>query len=162
METRMRRYDRKVTSSMEIESIVKSADVMHLGFIDGDFPYVVPVCYGYETDENGNYKFYFHGAKEGHKIDLMNKNPNVCVEIETDVVPISGEDVPCKYGTLFASFIGKGKASVVTDFDEKLKALDLIMLNQTGKKFEYTERMINTLGIYKVVIEYYCAKARRK
>ena len=36
-----------------------------------------------------------HCAKEGHKLDLIRSNPNVCIEVESDVELISGGDVAC-------------------------------------------------------------------
>ena len=51
-----------------------------------------------------------HCAKEGHKLDLIRSNPNVCIEVESDVELISGGDVACKYGASFASVIGRGRA----------------------------------------------------
>ena len=35
---------------------------------DGGYPYTIPINYIYE-EESG--KIYFHGAKEGHKIDAL-------------------------------------------------------------------------------------------
>ena len=64
---------------------------------DADYPYIVPLHYGYEYKE-GILIFYMHCAKEGHKLDLIRSNPNVCIEIESDVELISGGDVACKYG----------------------------------------------------------------
>ena len=43
-------------------------------------PYIVPLHYGYEYTE-GILIFYMHCAKEGHKLDLIRSNPNVCIEV---------------------------------------------------------------------------------
>ena len=39
---------------------------------DGGYPYTIPINYIYE-EESG--KIYFHGAKEGHKIDALLRDP---------------------------------------------------------------------------------------
>ena len=70
---------------------------MYLALFDADYPYIVPLHYGYEYTE-GILIFYMHCAKEGHKLDLIRSNPNVCIEVESDVELISGGDVACKYG----------------------------------------------------------------
>ena len=155
----MRRKDREITDINEILEIVAKTDVLHLGLFDGDYPYVVPLHYGYEYAD-GTLTFYMHGAKEGHKIDLINANPNVCVELENDVELIPG-DVACTYGSSFASVIGRGTASIVTDEEEKIKGLKLLMLNQTGREFEFNSKMASTVAIIKVTLEDYSAKARR-
>ena len=94
----MRRKDREVTNIIEILQIVEKAKVLHLALFDADYPYIVPLHYGYEYTE-GILIFYMHCAKEGHKLDLIRSNPNVCIEVESDVELISGGDVACKYGT---------------------------------------------------------------
>lgn len=44
----MRRKDREVTDINEILDIVEQAKVLHLGMLDGEYPYVVAMHYGYE------------------------------------------------------------------------------------------------------------------
>lgn len=75
----------------------EKAKVLHLALFDADYPYIVPLHYGYEYTE-GILIFYMHCAKEGHKLDLIRSNPNVCIEVESDVELISGREVACKYG----------------------------------------------------------------
>ena len=110
----MRRADRQVTDPQEINQIIKTAKVLHLGLFDGNFPYVVPLHYGYEQ-ENGVFVFFLHSAKDGHKLEQIRKNPHVCVELECEVSPIPGGDIPCRYGASFASVIGRGTAEIVGD-----------------------------------------------
>ena len=65
----------------KIESIIAGARYMHLGMFDENYPYVVPLHYGYEM-KDGKLTFYVHGAKEGHKLDCLRKNDHVFVEID--------------------------------------------------------------------------------
>ena len=39
----MRRQDRMVTDIDEIKGILNSTRIIHLGMMDGDYPYVVPL-----------------------------------------------------------------------------------------------------------------------
>lgn len=105
----MRRVDREVRDINEILKIVDKAKILHLGLFDIEYPYVVPLHYGYEY-KDGILIFYMHAAKEGHKLDLIRRNRNVCIELECDVEEIPGGDIPCKYGSTFASVIGRGYA----------------------------------------------------
>ena len=70
----MRRQDRMVTDIDEIKGILNSTRIIHLGMMDGDYPYVVPLHFGYEfTDEE--LLIYVHGHYEGKKFSLIQENP---------------------------------------------------------------------------------------
>lgn len=156
----MRRSDREVTDINSILEIVSKAKILHLGLFDESFPYIVPMHFGYEFND-GRFVFFLHSAKEGHKLDLIKDNPNVCIEMECDVNLISGGEVPCKYGSEFASVIGRGHAELVADEKEKIKALQLLMKNQTGRSFEIDTKMAESVAVIKVMISDFSAKARR-
>ena len=66
----MTRRERQVTDMNEIIRILDTAKVLHLGLVDGDEPYVVPMNYGYIM-ENEKLIIYLHGAPRGRKIDLI-------------------------------------------------------------------------------------------
>ena len=117
----MRRSDREVSDPRDIEEIIASAMVCRLGLVDGDRPYIVPVCFGYEDGH-----LYVHCAPVGHKIDLLTANPEVCVELEADVELIRC-DQACGWAFHYRSAIGYGRGSVITDEEQKEHCLDVIM-----------------------------------
>ncbi|MCD8013197.1 MAG: pyridoxamine 5'-phosphate oxidase family protein [Lachnospiraceae bacterium] len=163
MNTKIRRKDRAVTDISQIIKIIDQAKILHLGLNDSGFPYIVPLHYGYEYDSNEDmFVFYMHGAKAGRKIDLIRNNSNACIELETDIELAPADDVPCQYGSFYSSVIGQGCASVVDDLEEKKRALNLLMENQTGRTFEFTEKMVTTVAVIKVEIREYTAKAKVK
>lgn len=163
MNTDIRRKDRGVTDHNQIIKIIDRAKILHLGLIDNEFPYIVPLHYGYEYDcSKDMFIFYMHGAKNGHKIDLIRSNSNACIELETDVELDSADDIPCQYGSFYSSVIGQGYATIVNDEEEKKRALNLLMENQTGRMFEFTEKMVAAVAVIKVEIREYTAKARAK
>jgi uncharacterized protein len=157
----MRRKDREVTSIDEIRQILDKTKVLHLGLYDGEYPYIVPMHYGYVYQDD-TLIFYMHGAKEGHKIDLINRNPKVCVELECDTELDPGGEIPCNYGAYFASVIGKGTAEVVTDEQEKICGLQQLMRNQTGREFAVDGTMAASVTVIKVTVAEFTAKARKK
>jgi len=154
----MRRIDREVTDINEILKIVDKAKILHLAMFDTEYPYIVPMHYGYEY-KDGNLVFYMHSAKEGHKLDLIRRNKNVCIELDCDVELISGGDIPCKYGSTFSSVIGRGYAEILKNEQEKITGLKLLMLNQTGREFEIDESMANAVDIIKVTVHSFTAKS---
>ena len=157
----MRRTDREVKDINEIIQILDTAKILRLGLFDGDFPYVVPLHYGYEL-QDGILTFYMHGAKEGHKIDLINANPAACAELDCDVELIPAGDVACGYGSTFSSVIARGKAEIVADADEKVHGLKVLMRHQTGREFAMNEKMAAAVAVIKFTADEFTAKARKK
>ncbi len=156
----MRRKDREITNREEMIQIIENAKVLRIALFDNAYPYIVPMHYGY-TIEDSKVVFYMHSAKEGHKLDLIHQNGNVCVEIENEMEIISGGDVPCQYGAKFASVIVRGKAEIVEDTDEKIKGLKVLMLHQVNQDFEINEQMADMVCVIKVVVDEISAKERK-
>lgn len=69
----MRRKDREVTELETVKEIIRQCDVLRLGLADGDYPYIVPMNFGWEEKE-GRLYFYLHGAAEGRKAELLRQN----------------------------------------------------------------------------------------
>ena len=157
----MTRRERQITDENEIREILDSAKVVHVGLVDGDEPYVVPMNYGY-TFESGKLTLYLHGAPRGRKIDVMRNNPRVFVSMECDLEPFSG-DVACRYGLAYRSIMGRGKAVIVDDSAEKIRALEIIMKTQTGRDgFAFDEKLAKIVSVIRIDIDEYTAKKRSK
>ena len=155
----MRRKDREITDIETIRSILDKAKVLHLAMIDGDRPYVVPLHYGYTLQE-GRLTLYLHSAKEGRKLDALSKNSAVAFVLETDVSLISDGELACKYGSAYASVMGEGRATLLTDPKEKVAGLRILMCAQTGRDFIITEVMTESVTVLRVDVETYTAKSR--
>ena len=158
MSNGMTRREREITDINEIKRILDEAKIAHIGLVDGDEPYVVPMNYGY-TMENGRLTIYLHGAKRGRKIDVMKANPKVFFEAECNLQPFEG-DIACRYGIAYESIMGKGIATVVEDGEEKKKALSVLMKTQTGKDFEFEDKMTAFVSIIRIDVSHYTAKFR--
>lgn len=156
----MRRKDRQITDETAIRAILDKAQVLHLAMIDGARPYVVPLHYGYSLID-GRLTLYLHSAKEGRKLDVLQKNGRVAFVLETDVALVSGGDLPCKYGAAYASVMGEGRATILTDPVEKTDALTMLMKTQTSRNFYITEAMTDTVAVLRIDVEAFSAKARQ-
>jgi len=73
----MRQAARQVTERAVICAMLDQMDTIYVGISDEPAPYVVPLNFGYTFEED--LVFYFHCAKSGHKMVLLEKNPHVCV-----------------------------------------------------------------------------------
>lgn len=154
----MTRREQQITDINEIIDILEKSKVVHVGMIDGDEPYVVPMNYGY-IFEDGKLTLYLHGAKRGRKIDVLMANPKVFFEMCCDVTPFEG-DVACRYGTTYASIMGRGLASVIEDVEEKKQALTLLMKAQTGKDFTFEDKLTTVVSIIRIDTLEFTAKKR--
>lgn len=73
-------FEREVKDPVLIEDMLKMFNIVNVG-INGDdgYPYVVPLNFGFEVKDN-KFIFYTHFMKRGLKVDLIKKNPKVCLE----------------------------------------------------------------------------------
>jgi len=152
------RREREVTDPAKILEILDKGMIAHVGMVDGDEPYVVPMNYGYTMD-NGKLSIYLHGAKQGRKLDIIRTNPKVFFSIECDVKPFDG-DIACRYGISYASVMGSGTAEILEDPAEKAVGLSVLMKTQTGKDFTFDDRMVSIVSVIKIDTEWYTAKHR--
>ncbi len=152
----MRRKDREVTDIQELLSIVEECRICHVGLLDDKGVYVVPLNYGFEY-VNKQLILYFHSAQVGRKIDAIIKNPNVCVEMDCDHRLIEGEKA-CDFSFGFKSIIGNGVATILSNYDEKLKGLSLLMKHETQKEYAFDENMVNHVSVIKVIVNEFSGK----
>lgn len=155
----MTKREYQITDRNEILDILDRAMIVHLGLVDGDEPYVVPMNYGYTMDEDGTLSVYVHGAVKGRKLDIMRKNPKVFLEMECDVQAFEG-NLPCQYGTAYKSLMGRGKAVILETPEEKMDALTKFMKTQTGKDFDFNERLVSIVSVVRIDVTEYTAKFR--
>lgn len=74
----MRRFKQQITDE-ECINLLKNEKRGVLSMIgDGGYPYGLPMNH-YYSEKDG--KIYFHGAKEGHKIDSIKKCDKVCYTV---------------------------------------------------------------------------------
>ena len=120
----MRRQDRAVTDRTMLADIIREADVCRIAFADGGIPYIVTLNFGYVWDEQ--LALYFHCARTGRKLELMDKNSSVCFSMDTGHELHTGATA-CEWGMSYRSIVGYGRLSRVVDAAERIRGLDLIM-----------------------------------
>ena len=147
----MRRSDKEITNIEEIIKIVDKCDVCRLAFSEDNFPYIVPMNFGYEYTD-GNLVLYFHGAKEGRKHDIISKNPFACFEVDCShklIEAVEARDFSMEY----ESVIGSGRISLCTDKPEKTMALKQLMKSYAkDKDFTFIDRDLESVTVLKLVV----------
>ena len=137
----MRRKDREVLDETKINEFIRNCDCCRIGFYDkeNDEVYIVPLNFGYSNTDNKRV-FYFHGAKEGRKIDLISKTKKVSFEMDTNHELIVGK-MACNYSERYQCVMGTGLISFVKDNEEKALALNEIMFQNMGKKIGIFQKL---------------------
>ena len=154
----MTKRERQVTDPSRITHILDTGKVLHMGLAVNNEPYVVPMNYGY-TMKDGHLTLYLHSAVRGKKLDMIRANPSVFFEIDCDLEPFEGR-VPCQYGLVYSSLMGRGKAQLVEDVEEKKKAMSILMKTQTGKDFSFEDRLVSIVAVTRIDVSEYTAKHR--
>lgn len=151
----MRRNAQQLSSSECIEILQNCTSGVLAVLGDDDYPYAVPLSYAYDSGS-----IYFHCALTGHKIDAINNNNKVsfCVISQDNIFP-------AEYTTHYKSVIVFGKASVLTDTEEKKKAIFMIAEKyspaQTDKK-EVISDAFDRFNIIEIKIEHMSGKQAKE
>jgi len=151
----MRRKEKEITEETAIEAIIQKSLVCRLALSDGNFPYIVPLCFGYRDKV-----LYFHGSLKGKKIDIIRKNQNICFEFDINTEIVKAEDA-CHWSMKYKSVIGFGKAVLLEDLDEKRKALNIIMSQYSDRTFQFNDATLKGTVVIKVEIESMTGKQSR-
>lgn len=148
------RRKKQVLSEAEAIEMLKNSTSGVLGVTGDDgYPYTVPLSHVYQDG-----KLYFHCALEGHKIDGITQNDKVsfCVIAQDHVVPE-------KFTTHFRSAIAFGRARMLTDEDEKRRALENLVAKfspgYVAEGQQEIERDLHRACIIEVKIEHLTGKA---
>lgn len=151
----MRRSDREIKDREALTAILRDGDVCHLALVDGDRslgfarPYIVALNYGYSWDGELPV-LYFHCAAKGRKLDIIARNPEACVSVDTGHELVRGEN-GCDWGMKYRSVVGDGLVSLVSDATERTRALDLMMEHYSGRTgFRYDEKVLSVTVILKM------------
>ncbi len=144
----MRRHEQEITDREIIEEILQRAPICRIALADNNVPYIVPVCFGYKDGS-----IYVHSSRYGRKMEIIERNNNVCFEVDVDVETVPAE-IACKWSVKYKSVIGFGKASVVDDHEQKISALNIVMEHYSGKSaHQYDASPLQLAAIIKIQIE---------
>ena len=156
----MRRKDREISDFDEMIEVIKKCDVCRVAMQGEEYPYVVPLNFGIETDGT-QVVLYFHGALEGKKYELLAKNNKVCFEMDcghtlyTDME--QGNCTMC-----YESVIGFGVMEEVPE-EEKLEALDILMEHYpVPAGFRYNEAVVPRTRLLRLRVKEMTGKRRGK
>lgn len=123
----MRIGERAIESKDGQKAILEHCRVCSLAFSGDEYPYVIPLNYGFVWNEDQETPvLYFHGAPVGTKIEHMERDNRVafCVQNEKEIKIL---EPACRSTMIYESVCGTGRLSRVADPGEKGEALTRIM-----------------------------------
>jgi nitroimidazol reductase NimA-like FMN-containing flavoprotein (pyridoxamine 5'-phosphate oxidase superfamily) len=100
-------------------------------------------------------KIYFHSAKEGEKIEDIERDNRVCFEADLAVALVKSRGLPCRAEYLYRSVIVKGRAAVVEDAAERRAGLNLLMrkYQPEGGYGEFPDDKMKLTAVIRIDVE---------
>lgn len=155
----MRRSDREVKEFEDIVAIMKKCDVCRIAINSNDYPYILPLNFGMHIRE-GKIELYFHGAMEGTKYDLIEKDNRASFEMDCEhklVTEKESGNCTMKY----ESVIGQGRIEILSE-DEKYYALGILMKHYHQEEFLFNKAVVPHTKVFKLVVEKVTGKINEK
>ncbi len=153
----MRRKDRERDRAFALE-VIDSCEygVAALSAEEDGAPYCIPLSLVREGDV-----LYFHCALEGRKLDLLRRDPRVCVTFVGSNV--ASED---DFTTYFRSACVTGTAFEITDEQEKIHALRVLCQRLTpgimSRFDEAISRSLGRTGVWGIRMEEVTGKEKKR
>ena len=135
----MRRSEREITDRAEIDAVIGSCQVCRLGLCD--------MCFGYDGEF-----VYFHSAVAGRKLDILRRNPRVCVEFDQLLDLVEGKEA-CGWGMHYRSVVGTGTAEFVEGLEAKRAGLALVMAQYSDGDFSFPEGAVDRVSVFRVRLD---------
>jgi len=128
------------------EALLERAEIVRLGIVDADGPYVVPLNFGYEDG-----RLYVHGAREGRRIEAVADGARVCFEV--DEGEVLRADAPCGFSSRFSSVIGYGVARLLESEADKRRGLEAIMRHYHASAEGMPEAKVAITSVVEIAID---------
>ena len=133
----MRRKDRERDKTFALDGIDRCEYGVAALATEGDTPYCIPLSLVREGEE-----LYFHCALEGTKLELLRKNPHVCISFVA-----SNEAATDAFTTYFQSAVVVGTAYEITEDQKRIEALRLISQKLTPANMaDFDNAIARSLG----------------
>jgi hypothetical protein len=147
----MRKEKKEIRNGAVIDKLLNTCPVGRLGTIGKDgYPRIKPLNFLYLDGT-----IYFHSAREGEKIDDINRDNRVIFELDETIGYVKGDINPCSARFLYRSLMIKGRAAIVNDDAEKLLTLKLLMkkYQPEGGYGEFLPEKLNITAVVRIDIE---------
>ena len=144
----MSRADRADPDRERILQVIESCECCRVGFSCPEGAYIVPLNFAFVPGSPD--RFYFHGAHEGRKAELIRTAPRVGFELDCAHALAAGQ-TGCSYSYRYQSVIGTGVICEVQEPEEKKRALSAIMAHyEKSRLFTFTDEQAQRAGVFRL------------
>ena len=147
---------RAISDKKEFTEVIQRCQWCHLAMtgLDGK-PYVLPMNFGFRDDV-----IYLHGAQHGKKVDILKQHPDVCINFTGDhVLRYQNEQVACSWSMKYRSVLCYGMVEFITDPEEKMAAMHIVMAQYTKGGFKFNPPSIREVNVWKIKVLKYEGRA---
>lgn len=145
---KMRRFKQELTKEECIEVLKNEPRGIMAFHGENGYPYAIPLNHFYDEKDG---KLYFHGAKEGLKLDLIKENNQVCFTVLDKGFKKEGD-----WALNIKSIVCLGHVEILTDLDKILDHCRML-----SKKFNVSDeeidddikRNMNNVGMFVFTID---------
>ncbi|MBN2047033.1 MAG: pyridoxamine 5'-phosphate oxidase family protein [Anaerolineaceae bacterium] len=140
----------------QLEAAIRRATFLQLALSVNDQPYVVPLNYGYQDGV-----FYFHSKTSGQKLEWLRQNGKAAFSLQTDVETLHPSGAKAENCSMqFISVLGSGRVELIEDHAGKSNALDIICQQYDLAAYEYSEKMLQAVTIFKLTVSEMSGRAK--
>lgn len=154
----MIKYEKEITNLDEIEKMLNVAKVCRISLFDGDFPYIVPLCFGFNL-RGGKLELFFRCEEKGKKMQLLKNNNNAAFEIDELRGMVKSDEFLGFSVPSYFCISGTGVVEV-TNGIEKITGLDLIMkkYGEFPEEGKLPEQLFTAVTVLKLTVGKFCCK----
>ena len=153
----MRRSDRQQDRAFALALMDRCTHGVMAIHTGEDMPYCLPLTFVRVGDD-----LYFHCARQGRKVELLRRDPRVCVTFVGEDTPVFLE--PAMYSTYFQSAIVTGTAQEVTGEAEKIAALRALCRKLTPDRMDgfdaAVSKSLKVTSVWRISMEEVTGKAK--
>jgi nitroimidazol reductase NimA-like FMN-containing flavoprotein (pyridoxamine 5'-phosphate oxidase superfamily) len=150
MRTELRRKERTMKTSREIELLLERMPVGRLAVTTAEGPYIVAVNYLFLKGS-----IYFHSGVAGRKMEALRADSRVCFMVD-EIGPQVLWEEDCGISQIYKSVVCFGKAEFVEGQIEKKRILKEMVQKYVPSSYAFSpmkDQNIKKTAIIKIVIE---------
>jgi len=157
----MHQERRRISDKELLVAILSMGTYCTISLHDEPYPYIVPMNYGFKWEES--LVFYLHMAVEGHRLELIKKNPLVGINVSIYIDRV-GKKKYRDESHDYRSVTAFGKAEIIDpriNQEEFIHGLSVLNThNERPPIKKISSVMLNQLYILKITADYISGKAQ--